>query len=98
MTVIHFPDRKWLALPDGISRPVSVFSKKNNAHSQAIASAESGPFSKHKGDNEAVRHFALMVADQLLKDRELNHAAPFLVDKVVRMLIDESRQVQKLPR
>ena len=42
-------------------------------------------------EKEAVRYFALTMAEKLLKDRELNQAAPFLVDKIIRMLINESR-------
>lgn len=42
--------------------------------------------------DEAVRHFALTVAAKIRNDPELNHIAPFIVDKIIMMLVQESRQ------
>lgn len=45
-----------------------------------------------RADNEdAVRHFALLIAEKILRDPELNQLAPLLVDKVVVMLVNASR-------
>ncbi len=42
--------------------------------------------------DEAVRHFALTVAAKIRNDPELNHIAPFIVDKIIMLLVQESRQ------
>lgn len=44
--------------------------------------------------NIAVRDFALKIATQLRNDDELNRRAPYLVDKVIMLLIKESRGVE----
>lgn len=38
-----------------------------------------------------IREFALSLAVKILNDSELNKSAPFLVDKMVMLLIKESR-------
>jgi hypothetical protein len=43
-----------------------------------------------KGSKD-VREFALSLAVKILNDSELNKSAPFLVDKMVMLLIKESR-------
>lgn len=43
------------------------------------------------GENDAVRRFALRIAEKIFRDPELNQTAPLLVDKVVMMLISASR-------
>lgn len=40
---------------------------------------------------QAVRQFALTIAARLRDDAELNRTAPLLVDKVILLLIKESR-------
>jgi len=46
--------------------------------------------SDEKG-SKAIREFALSLAVKILNDSELNKSAPFLVDKMVMLLIKESR-------
>ena len=46
--------------------------------------------SDEKGSKD-VREFALSLAVKILNDSELNKSAPFLVDKMVMLLIKESR-------
>lgn len=41
--------------------------------------------------NKDIREFALSLAVKILNDSELNKSAPFLVDKMVMLLIKESR-------
>ncbi|ORM68927.1 hypothetical protein [Pantoea rwandensis] len=48
----------------------------------------------HEIKNIAVRDFALKIATQLRNDDELNSRAPYLVDKVIMLLIKESRGVE----
>jgi uncharacterized protein YbaR (Trm112 family) len=91
MTVIRFPDRKLLEI---YACPACMPNETGTSKSQAV---EEPSQSVIAGENEAVRHFALTIAEKLLKDRELNHAAPFLVDKIVRMLVEESRGIQNKP-
>lgn len=43
-----------------------------------------------KGSKD-IREFALSLAVKILNDSELNKSAPFLVDKMVMLLIKESR-------
>lgn len=77
MTIIRFPDRRDTRSPE-----------VSNQQTQAAGEVY---FPMNRDENEAVRHFALTMAEKLLRDKELNHAAPLLVDKVIRMLINESR-------
>ncbi len=42
-------------------------------------------------DKQKVRDFALHIAAQLRNDPELNKQAPYLVDKVILLLMKESR-------
>ncbi|OQP30706.1 hypothetical protein [Pantoea latae] len=79
MTVIRFPDSKTARPPEGAE--------------QTIQAEREDYLPVSRGDNQAVRHFALTLAEKLLKDQELNHVAPMLVDRVVRMLVNESREV-----
>ncbi|MCI1676656.1 MAG: hypothetical protein LKK36_06360 [Ewingella americana] len=46
--------------------------------------------SDEKGSKD-IREFALSLAVKILNDSELNKSAPFLVDKMVMLLIKESR-------
>ena len=94
MTVIRFPDRRKLAAAEGPFRSFSGLSATNKGLSQRSELLQRSQHMRCNGDNEAVRHFALMIADKLLSDPELNHAAPFMVDKIVRMLVNESRDIQ----
>ncbi|WP_058973891.1 hypothetical protein [Type-D symbiont of Plautia stali] len=48
----------------------------------------------HETTIRDVREFALNIASQLRNDRELNNHAPYLVDKVIMLLIKESRQYE----
>ncbi|NIG17101.1 hypothetical protein F3J37_00215 [Pantoea sp. Al-1710] len=43
-------------------------------------------------DKQKVRDFALNIAAQLHNDPELNKQAPYLVDKVILLLMKESRR------
>lgn len=42
-------------------------------------------------DCRIIREFALKIAMQLRSDAEINHIAPLLVDKVIVLLMQESR-------
>ncbi|MBK0098510.1 hypothetical protein IBT49_21190 [Erwinia sp. S63] len=44
-----------------------------------------------QADKQKVREFALHIATQLRNDPELNKQAPYLVDKVILLLMKESR-------
>lgn len=81
MAVIPFPDRQKPAAPEGKVCTFSGLTEANEEHSRT-AWAE---------NNDAVRYFALRIAGKLLSDPELNQAAPFMVDKIVRMLMTESK-------
>lgn len=81
MAVIPFPDRVKPAVPEDNSRTLPGLRDAHQDYSRT-------PCSKN---NDAVRHFALRVAGKLLSDPELNQAMPFLVDKIVRVLMTESR-------
>lgn len=81
MAVIPFPGRHSPAAPVRNIRELSNVIHANDGHGRT-ACVE---------NNDAVRHFALSVAAKLLSDRELNQAAPFTVDKIVRLLMTESR-------
>ena len=91
MKVISFSDRKALVIADSYACPAPVPNETGNPKSQVVEESYQPVIA---GENRAVRHFALTIAEKLLKDRELNHAAPFLVDKIVRMLVNESCCVQ----
>ncbi|WP_336242641.1 hypothetical protein [Enterobacter cloacae] len=89
MTVIRFPDRQRSGDAEGQNRFFSGFCEAE----EELQLRESEPESHRPAlgsDNEAVRHFALMIADKLLRDPEFNHAAPFMVDKIIRLLVSES--------
>ncbi|MBS0879487.1 hypothetical protein JK231_02580 [Pantoea sp. JGM49] len=45
-----------------------------------------------QADKQKVREFALNIAAQLRNDPELNKQAPYLVDKVILLLMKESRR------
>ncbi len=79
MTVIRFPDSK-------TARPPEAGALQTQAEAE-----DDLPLLRN--ENQAVRHFALAIAEKLLKDQELNHAAPMLVDRVIRMLVNASREV-----
>ncbi|WP_243079546.1 hypothetical protein [Pantoea sp. MQR6] len=91
MTVIRFPDRKLLEI---YACTACMPNESGAPKSQAV---EEPSQSVIAGEKQAVRHFALIIAEKLLTDREFNHAAPFLVDKIVRMLVEESRCIQDKP-
>ncbi|AIR86298.1 hypothetical protein VH86_15085 [Pantoea sp. BL1] len=44
-----------------------------------------------ESDKQTLRDFALNIAAQLRDDPELNKQAPYLVDKVILLLMKESR-------
>lgn len=46
-------------------------------------------------EHQAIRDFALNIAMHLRSDDELNRRAPFLVDKVIMLLIKESRSLNQ---
>ncbi len=45
-----------------------------------------------QADKQKIREFALNIAAQLRNDPELNKQAPYLVDKVILLLMKESRE------
>ena len=45
-----------------------------------------------ESDKQKIRDFALNIAAQLRNDPELNKQAPYLVDKVILLLMKESRE------
>ncbi len=42
-------------------------------------------------DYAAIRQFALDIATKIRSDPDLNHVSPVLIDKIVMMLVRESR-------
>ncbi|MER0127753.1 hypothetical protein [Franconibacter daqui] len=93
MTVIRFPDRQKLATAEVQNRAFSGLSETKKEQAQVAEPLQRSRRTEYAGDNEAVRHFALMIADKLLRDPELNHAAPFMVDKIIRMLVIASHDL-----
>lgn len=81
MAVIPFPDRHSPAAPVRNIRELSsvIHAKEDRGRTACVE------------NNDAVRCFALSVAAKLLNDRELNQAAPLMIDKIVRLLMTESR-------
>lgn len=90
MAVIHFLDRQKLAASEGKIRTFSGLNGANEEQSQLAGSLIRSQSTVCTENNEAVRHFALMIAGKLLNDPQLNQAAPFIVDKIIRMLMIES--------
>lgn len=81
MAVIPFPDRDKAAVPEDNSQTLPGLRDAHQDYGRMPCTE----------NNDAVRHFALRVAGKLLSDPELNQAMPFLVDKIVRVLMTESR-------
>lgn len=81
MAVIPFPDRHSPAAPVRNIRELSNVIHANEGHGRTVCVE----------NNDAVRRFALSVAAKLLSDRELNQAAPFMIDRIVRLLMTESK-------
>lgn len=81
MAVIPFPHRVKPAVPEDNSQtPSGILDARQDSSRMPCTE-----------NIDAVRHFALRVAGKLLSDPELNQAVPFLVDKIVRVLMTESR-------
>jgi hypothetical protein len=65
---------------------VSVIHFPNQHPAHRIPDSEST-----ESDKQKIRDFALNIAAQLRNDPELNKQAPYLVDKVILLLMKESR-------
>lgn len=83
---------------------LSVFQARKSSYScpacATIKTAQSNTVVSVKSDDtklasksEAVRHFALTIAEKILNDYEINNTAPYMVDKIIRILIKESRSM-----
>lgn len=89
MTIVSFPGcrRPEPQANVPVGQPLSELDQKRLAFIESFE-PETQPV---MNQSEAVRHFALSVAEKLRQDPELNNLSPLLVDKVVMMLVKESR-------
>lgn len=91
MTIIRFPGRGPCVIAQSNPCPTCIPHQTGDPTLQATDRSLQLAIARER---EAVRHFALTMAEKILTDSELNHTAPLLVDKIVRMLVNESRYIQ----
>lgn len=91
MKVISFPGchRPDAQQPEGLISELSETDQRRIAFIQSMEPLTTPDVLQQ--DSQSVRAFALSVAEKLRCDPELNSQAPLLVDKVVMMLVKESR-------
>lgn len=71
---------------------VSLRSRREVVQRIDVAKTESGSACLCDDKNEAIRRFALSFAERLRNDNALNQSAPLIIDKIVVMLMSESRR------
>ena len=88
MTVIRFTAPEPVVNADDGSRLAGCPHERDTPISRAMETTHQALSARER---QAVRQFALKMAEKMLQDAELNQAAPFVVDKIVRLLVSESR-------
>lgn len=71
---------------------VTLSSRREDAQNIGGIKTDSGSALHCVDKNEVIRHFALSFAEMLRNDKALNQSAPLIIDKIVVMLMSESRR------